>query len=105
MRKFRYILKVCLFSSILIWTLGFLLGKGVSLTWGLAGIAVYLAPLSGVVLIIMLITGIGASQEEKRRKAGETVKCIQCGRPSIPGSQYCRYHHDIINEEQGPEAR
>ena len=105
MRKFRYILKICLFFSILIWTLGFLLGKGMSLTWSLAGIAVYLAPLSGVILIIMLITGLGATAEEKRRKAGETVKCIQCGRPSIPGSQYCRYHLDIINEEQGPEAR
>ena len=98
MTKFRNILKICLFSSILVWTLGFLLGRGMPLTWSLAGFAVYLAPISGVALIIMLTTGIGESVEEKRRKAGDTMKCIECGRPSIPGSSYCRYHHDIANE-------
>ncbi|MCK5117796.1 MAG: hypothetical protein KAR44_14460 [Candidatus Aegiribacteria sp.] len=101
MRRLRSILKICLSASILVWTLGFLFGKSVSLTWSLAGLAVYLAPLSGVVLLIMLLTGVGASQEEIRRKAGETLKCIECGRPSIPGSRYCRYHHDIINEDPG----
>ncbi|NOQ21915.1 MAG: hypothetical protein GQ565_04605 [Candidatus Aegiribacteria sp.] len=105
MRKLRKILKICLVSSILIWTLGFLFGRGVSITWGLAGMAAYLAPISGVVLIIMLATGLGASQEEKRRKAGETLKCVECGRPSIPGSRFCRYHHDIMAEEQDPGAR
>ncbi len=101
MRKLRKILKICLFFSMLLWTIGFLLGKGMSLTWGLAGIAVYLAPISGVLLIVMLTTGLGASPEDVRRKAGETLKCVECGRPSIPGSRYCRYHHDIMNEDQG----
>ena len=105
MRRLRNILKICLFSSILVWTLGFLLGKGVSFTWSLAGLALYLAPLSGVILIIMLVTGLGASQEDIRRKAGEVLKCIECGRHSIPGSRYCRYHHDIMTEGQDPEAR
>ncbi|RKZ10253.1 hypothetical protein DRQ25_03565 [Candidatus Fermentibacteria bacterium] len=105
MRRFRNILKILLFSSILVWTLGFLLGKGTSLTWNLASLAVYLAPISGVILLVMLLTGVGATHEEKRRRAGETLKCIKCGRPSIPGSQYCRYHHDIMSEEQGPSAR
>ncbi len=105
MRRLRKILKICLISSMLVWTLGFLFGRGISLTWGLAGLAAYLAPISGVVLIIMLATGLGATQEEKRRKAGETLKCIECGRPSIPGSQYCRYHLDIIKEEEERGAR
>ena len=105
MRRLRNSLKILLFFSILIWTLGFLLGKGMSLTWNLASLAVYLAPISGVILLVMLLTGVGATNEEKRRRAGETLKCIKCGRPSIPGSQYCRYHHDIISEEQDPSAR
>lgn len=105
MRRLRSILKICLYASILVWTLGFLFGKGVSLSWSLAGLAVYLAPLSGVILLVMLLTGLGASQEEKRRKAGETLKCVECGRPSIQGSRYCRYHHDIMNETQDPGGR
>ena len=105
MRRLRNILKICLFFSVLAWTLGFLFGKGVSLTWSLAGLAVYLAPLSGAVLLVMLLTGLGSTQEERRRKAGETMKCVECGRPSIPGSRYCRYHHDLKNEEQDPGAR
>jgi len=105
MRRLRNTLKILLFFSILVWTLGFLLGKGMSLTWNLASLAVYLAPISGVILLVMLLTGVGATNEEKRRRAGETLKCIKCGRPSIPGSQYCRYHHDIMSEEQGPSAR
>lgn len=99
MRKLRKILKICLFFSMLVWTMGFLLGKGMALTWGLAGIAVYLAPISGVLLIVMLITGLGASPEDVRRRAGETLKCVECGRHSIPGSKYCRYHHDIMKGE------
>ncbi|MCK4806462.1 MAG: hypothetical protein KAT09_02385 [Candidatus Aegiribacteria sp.] len=105
MRKLRKILKICLVFSILIWTLGFLLGKGVSLAWDLAGMAAYLAPISGVVLIIMLATGLGASPEDIRLKAGETLKCVECGRPSIPGSRYCRYHLDIMKEEEEREPR
>ncbi|MCD4700938.1 MAG: hypothetical protein K8S24_03685 [Candidatus Aegiribacteria sp.] len=98
MRKLRKILKICLVSSMLIWTLGFLFGKGVSFTWGLAALAAYIAPISGVILIVMLATGLGASPQDIRRKAGETLKCIECGRPSIPGSRYCRYHHDIMKD-------
>ena len=90
---------ICLTSSILVWTLGFVLGKGISITWDLAGLAAYLAPISGVVLIIMLATGLGADPRDIRRKAGETLKCVECGRPSITGSKYCRYHHDIKNDE------
>lgn len=86
-------------SSILVWILGFLLGSGLDLTWALAGFAAYLAPISAVVLIIMLITGLGAPMDEKRRRAGETLKCVECGRPAVPGSSYCRYHLDIRKEE------
>ncbi|MEN8209938.1 MAG: hypothetical protein ABFR50_11885 [Candidatus Fermentibacteria bacterium] len=105
MRSIRSILKIVLFSSVLAWTLGFLLGKGMSITWDIAGLAIYLAPLSGVILLIMIVTGIGATQEEIRRKAGETIKCVRCGRPSIPGSEFCRYHHDIVSEEKNPGVR
>lgn len=100
MRKLRKILKIFIVYSVPIWTLGFLLGKGVSLTWGLAGVAAYLAPISGIILIAMLIAGLGIAPQDVRRKAGETLKCVECGRPSIPGSRYCRYHHDIMKEEE-----
>ncbi len=105
MRRLRNFVRILLFSSILLWTLGFLLGKGISVTWSLAGLAVFVAPLSGVILVTMLLTGLGATQEEKRRKAGEILNCVKCGRPSIPGSQYCRYHHDIMTEDKSPGAR
>ncbi len=105
MIRLRNILKVCLVSSILIWTLGFLLGTGASLIWSLAGLAAVIAPISGVALIIMLATGLGASTRDKRLKAGESLKCVECGRPSIPGSRYCRYHHDIMKDEEDRGSR
>jgi len=105
LRKLRKILKICLVSGLLLWTLGFLLGTGMSLTWTLAKLAALLAPISGVVLAVMMITNIGAAPQDLRRKAGETLKCIECGRPSISGSRYCRYHHDLINEGQGQGTR
>jgi len=105
LRKLRKILMMCLVFSILIWTIGFVFGKGISITWGLAGFVAYLAPISGVVLLIMLFTGLGASPEDIRRKAGETLKCVECGRASISGSKYCRYHHDLIKEEEERRTR
>lgn len=100
LRKLRKILKICLISSTLIWTLGFLLGSSCSFTWSLAGIAGYLAPLSLVGLIIMFVSGLGAPPLELRKKAGETLNCLVCGRPAVPGSSYCRYHLDIRKEEE-----
>lgn len=100
MRQMRMVLKLCLFFSIVIWTAGFLLGKGTPLTWNLASVAAYMAPIFAVLLIIMLVTQLGATQEDIRRKAGETLKCVECGRPSVPGSRLCRYHLDIIKEEE-----
>ncbi len=100
MRRLRTILKICLIASILIWTLGFLLGSSRTFSWALAGLAVLLIILSAVGLIFMHISGIGAPPQEIRRKAGDTLKCIECGRPSVPGSKYCRYHLDIKNEEE-----
>lgn len=92
-------MKSCLIACILIWTLGFLLGSSRGFTWALACLSSFLIPLSAVGLIFMQISGIGAPPQEIRRKAGDTLKCIECGRPSVPGSKYCRYHLDIKNEE------
>lgn len=100
MRRLRTILKICLIASILIWTLGFLLGSSRTFSWALAGLAAFLMPLSAVGLIFMHISGIGAPPQEIRRKAGDTLRCIECGRPSVPGSKYCRYHLDIKKEEE-----
>lgn len=100
MRRLRTILKICLIASILIWTLGFLLGSSRTFSWALAGLAAFLITLSAVGLIFMQISGIGAPPQEIRRKAGDTLKCIECGRPSVPGSKYCRYHLDIKKEEE-----
>jgi hypothetical protein len=105
LRRVRKIIKYCLFFSILLWTLGFLLGRGVSLTWGLATLSAYVAPASLLILIIMFATGLGAAPQDVRRKAGETLKCVECGRPSIPGSRYCRYHHDLMKDDQEMESR
>ncbi len=96
-------MKNCLIASILIWTLGFLLGSSMTFTWALAGLAAFLIALSAVGLIFMHISGIGAPPQEVRRKAGDTLKCIECGRPSVPGSKYCRYHLDIKKEEEDRE--
>lgn len=104
MRTLRKILKFCVIISILLWTLGFLLGSSVTLTWALASIAAYVAPISGVTFLIMMIAGLGQTQQALRRKAGETLKCIECGRPSVPGSKYCRYHLDILKEEENRET-
>jgi len=105
LRKLKKIIKLCIVISILIWTLGFLLGSGMTLTWSLAKLAAYLAPASAVVLIVMMLTGMGAAPQDIRRKAGETLKCIECGRPSVPGSKYCNYHLDIMKEEENRESR
>ena len=103
LRRLRTILTICLISSILVWTLGFLLGSSRSFTWALAGLAAFLTPLSAVGLIFMHISGLGAPPQEVRRKAGDTLKCVECGRPSVPGSNFCRYHLDIKKEEEGRE--
>lgn len=96
---------MCFVFSVLIWTLGFILGTGVAFTWSLAGFAAYLAPISAVVLIVMTVTGLGEAPQDTRRKAGETLKCVECGRPSVPGSKYCRYHLDIMKEEEERGSR
>ena len=100
MRRLRKILKMCLVFGVLIWTLGFVLGSGMSFTWSLAGFAAYMAPISGVILLVMMLTRLGEAPQDTRRKAGETLKCVDCGRPSVPGSKYCRYHLDIMKEEE-----
>lgn len=100
MRNIRNILRICLTLSILVWTAGFIVGSGSELLWSIAGLAAYIAPISAVLLIIMALTGMGESVKEARRKAGETLKCIECGRPSVPGSKYCRYHLDLMKDEE-----
>lgn len=102
MRSFRRILRVVLMISVLLWTAGFILGRGVGMTWALAGMASYVAPLAALVLIIMALTGMGEAPQVTRRKAGETLKCVECGRPSVPGSKYCRYHLDVMSEDEDP---
>ena len=81
------------------------MGSGMTLTWSLAKLAAYIAPASAAILIVMMLTGLGAAPQDIRRKAGETLKCIECGRPSVPGSKYCRYHLDIMKEEENRESR
>ncbi len=105
MRRLRKILKMCIVLGILVWSLGFLLGSGISFTWDLASFAAYLAPVSGVILVVMMVTGLGEAPQDIRRKAGETLKCVECGRPSVPGSKYCRYHLDIMKEEEERKSR
>ncbi len=104
MRNLRKILRLVLLISIITWTVGFILGSGTEITWGLAALASYIAPASAVLLIGMAVTGLGEAPEVTRRKAGETLKCIECGRPSVPGSKYCRYHLDIMRDEEGRET-
>lgn len=76
------------------------MGSDLALLWSIAGLASYVAPAAAVLLIVMSLTGAGQSVQEARRKAGETLKCVECGRPSVPGSRYCRYHLDIMKDEE-----
>jgi len=75
------------------------MGSDFTLLWSIAGLASYIVPAAAVLLLIMSLTGTGQSVQEARRKAGETLKCIECGRPSVPGSKYCRYHLDLMKDE------
>ncbi len=100
MRNLRNILRICLTISILLWTAGFIVGSRMSLLWSIAGMASYVAPVSAVLLVVMALTGTGESVQAARRKAGDTLKCVECGRPSVPGSKYCRYHLDIMKDEE-----
>jgi len=100
LRKLRKILALCLISSMLVWALGFIIGSGVGITWALAELAAVLAPLSGILLIIMLATRLGAPIDEVRRRAGQTLKCIECGKPAVPNFSYCQYHLEIKRAEE-----
>jgi hypothetical protein len=100
LRKLRNVLRICLILSILLWTTGFVAGSGMTLLWSIASLASYVAPVSAVLLIAMALTGTGESVQAARRKAGETLKCVECGRPSVQGSRYCRYHLDIMKDEE-----
>ncbi len=89
----------------LLWTIGLLLGRDVTFVWGLAKLMAYIIPISAVALIAMMVSNLGAAPQDIRRKAGEILKCVECGRPSVPGSKYCRYHLDLMKQEGDRESR
>ena len=106
--------RFCILAGILLWVGAFLVGPatpaggGNAFIWstGKWGIGIVLV---GVVLrlVLFLIPSKRRSVVLRRRRHGEERKCSECGRPAVPGSQYCRYHTDVMNrpeEESSPSS-
>jgi|GEM_PF-1824726 len=122
MRIVRSILRIVLIFSILVWVTGFMMGNNPDkpLYWQGATIAVWGAAGSIALLILTLPFGLNlpAAQPRKLKKRASdhygkgirgastqqttsSGRCLDCGRPVVPGSNYCRYHTDIRKDERG----
>jgi hypothetical protein len=118
-RTLRSILRTILTFSILVWCLGLVVGSRNEspLYWDAASYA--FLGIGGCILLLLLTLPFGFSQTEpgprklKSRASdlyGKGVgkgmatagpgKCLDCGRPVVPGSDYCRYHTDLRKEER-----
>lgn len=89
----RGVANVLLALGFLVWLAGFHFGPGNGLLWRLAG---YTPVAIGIALFLHIFAFLLPSSRPVRnpvRKA-EPRKCRTCGRPAIPGSDYCRYHTD-----------
>lgn len=119
MHILRSILRTLLTFSILIWCLGLIMGRGENrrLYWEAAGYAVIGAAGSTALLLLTLPFGFSREAPRERKlksrpsdhygkgigKGMATVgpgKCLDCGRPLVPGSDYCRYHTDLRKDER-----
>jgi hypothetical protein len=118
-RILRSVLITVLTFSILLWCLGLIIGNRHEnhLYWEVACYALY--GIGGSILLLLLTLPFGfshAEPEPRKLKArasdlyGKGVgkgmastgpgKCLDCGRPVVPGSDYCRYHTDLRKEER-----
>ena len=88
-------------AGILLWVGAFFVGPENSFVWstGKWGIGLLLV---GFVLrlVLFLIPSKRSAVILRKRRHGEERKCSECGRPAVPGSQYCRYHTDVMNRPE-----
>ena len=119
MRILRSVLRIILIFSIITWIIGFIMGNNPEkpLYWQIASYAVWGIGGCTILLILTLPFGLNlpAPQPKKlKRRASDNYgrgvgggmqstgagKCLDCGRPVVPGSNYCRYHTDIRKDER-----
>ena len=119
MRTFRTILRTIITFSILVWCVGVVMGRSEEkpLYWEAATYSVW--GMGGATLLLLLTLPFGLNLPEaqprklKKRasehygkgikgavKTAASGKCLDCGRPVIPGSDYCKYHTDLRKEER-----
>jgi len=119
MHVIRSILRVILTVSIVVWCVGLMAGRSEEriLYWQAATYALWGVAGAAGLLVLTLPFGFSAPTSEPRRLRrrasdlyGRDVgkgmastgpgKCLDCGRPVVPGSDYCRYHTDLRHEER-----
>jgi hypothetical protein len=94
-------------AGILLWIGAFFVGPEKSFIWSTGKWGIVLLIVGTIMrLVLFLIPSKGKSLVMRRKRTGTDRKCAECGRPAIPGSQFCRYHTDVANrpqEESNPE--
>ena len=92
-------------AGILLWIGAFFAGPENSFIWstGKWGIGLLVV---GIILrlVLFLIPSKRKAQVMRKKRTGTDRKCAECGRPAVPGSQYCRYHTDVMNRSSEEES-
>jgi hypothetical protein len=104
--------KFLILAGIVMWVTAFFVGPdngagtGNRFIWntGKWGIGIVIV---GVVLrlVLFLIPSKRKAIVLRRKRHGEERKCTECGRPAVPGSQYCRYHTDVMNRPEEESSK
>jgi hypothetical protein len=91
-------------AGILLWIGAFFVGPDNSLIWGAGKWGIGVLILGCIVrLVLFLIPSKRSAAMLRKKRHGEERKCLECGRPAVPGSQYCRYHTDVMNRPEEAE--
>jgi len=93
-------------AGILLWLGAFFVGPENSFIWstGKWGIGLLIVGIL-IRLVFFLIPSKSSAPSLRRKRTGTDRKCKECGRPAVPGSEYCRYHSDVMNrpkDDYGP---
>ncbi len=97
----RNLANVLLALAISAWTAAFFFGPANSGLWKIGSWSHYIV---GAALFLHLFAFIFPSQTtvaKRSTRRGEVRKCRTCGRPAVPGSDYCRYHTDEMRAMGG----
>lgn len=103
MNEFRTVANIILFLALVLWGLAFFFGPENIELWKAGKIGAY-----GIILgALFHVFGLIAPSHSRNRGTGrstETRKCTICGRPSIPGSIYCKYHTDEMRQRASEKS-